>query len=810
MTLTARKILLFTLVLIVIVPNLNPASETGEKNILLITLDTTRADHLGCYNNSLKFTPNIDKLGSKGIIYENCYSNIPLTLPAHASILTGKHPFEINVRNNGWYSLGSEHKTITESLKTKGYFTFAVISSYVLASKFGLARGFDIYDDSLNVGETAVTQSSQISADKVFNKFKILLNKTGNKKFFGWVHFYDPHSPYLPPGEFRKKFEKDLYLGEVAYTDFYIGKIIKLLEKKKLLNKTIIIVAGDHGEDKGEHGEFSHGIFCYDVTLRVPLIISNGTGLKSGKRVKNRVKLTDIYQAIFELSETSDVKKSSSYLLSSAKGEKGGDRDLYFESLYAKEHMGWSPVTGIISNNYKYISLPEPELFNLNSDPEESSNLFSKKTDIARALDKKLSVFYSNIAGKSSSGKRELSKQDRDHLASLGYISSFKKSNKNIDPKTGVNYLNKLRSIRTAVSEGKLKTAERDLKKIFFSKERIDTIHAYEIFDSLYRKKNDIKNLMKFRELAVKDFPDSQAFTDLLANSYFALGRFDDAERVSRNILKKYKNNTQAILMLGKIQNIKKNFVKALSEFRKAEALEPMNFGIKRNLAFVLRNMGRKSEAVKILEKISGDSQFRSNIDNIGFLSDISLQLLNTGSAEKGLALMKELIALHPDEPQPYISYGTILSKMRRHKESLKYFSEALKRDPENSNAFNKTGISKLMIFMQDRESGLLNEAYDNFTKAISINPEIAESYSGRGTVHIFLRNTPEAIKDLENALKLDPGLLDVYFNLGIVYLRSGSRDKASDLFNKCKKRFYRNMRPAQQKRLDNLIRESN
>jgi len=810
MALITGKKTFSTIIFLILFSFLIPASVNRDRNILLITLDTTRADHIGCYNGNLKFTPNIDRLADKGVVYENCYSHIPLTLPSHASILTGKHPFVINVRNNGWYALSKEHETIAGILKRKNYFTFAVISSYVLASKFGLARDFDVYDDSLNVGEAAVTQSSQIPAENVFNKFKILLNKTGKRNFFGWVHFYDPHTPYSPPEEYRKKFEKDPYLGEIAYMDHYIGKIVDLLKQKGILNKTIIIITGDHGEDKGEHGEFSHGIFCYDVTLRVPLIIWNSPGIKPGKRVKSRVMLTDIYHAVSDLAKTNSGKDQHSILLSLAKEDKGKERDLYFESLYANEQMGWSPLTGIISHEFKYISLPEPELYNLTTDPGESVNLITDKRDIAKALDRKLGEFYSRSSGINSSGKRELSEQDRDHLASLGYISSFKRSEKTIDPKTGVNYLNKLRSIRTAVSEGKLSRAERDLKKMFFSKERIDTIHAYEIFDALYRSKKDEKNLLKYREMAVQDFPDSIAFSNLLATSYFASGRLNDAETISRNILKKYKNTTQAIIMLGKIQSLKKNFVKALSEFRKAEVIEPMNFGIKRSIARVLRQMGRKSEALNILEKITGDVLFRRNPDNIKFLSNISLQLLNTGYAEKGLALMKELISFHPDEPQPYISFGTILSKTRRHKESLEYFSKALKLDSGNSLAFSKTGISKLMIFLQERDPGLLKEAYKNFTKAISINPRNAESFSGRGTVNIFLKNTGEAIRDLENALTLDPRQIDIYFNLGIVYLRSGDREKASKLLNECKKRFYKNLRPRQQKRLDNLIRESN
>ncbi|MCK4889504.1 MAG: sulfatase-like hydrolase/transferase, partial [Candidatus Aminicenantes bacterium] len=646
-------------------------AESGKMNILLITLDTTRADHIGCYNDNLKFTPNIDKLGNEGIIYENCYSNIPVTLPAHASMLTGKHPFIMNVRNNGWYTLGNEYETITEFLKKKNFHTFAVISSYVLASKFGLSQGFDTYDDSLDVGEMNVTQSSQIPADKVFNKFKILINKAGNKKFFGWVHFYDPHTPYSPPGKYGDKFKKDPYLGEIAYMDLYIGKITRLLKDKGLLDNTIIIIAGDHAEDKGEHQEFGHGIFCYDVTLRVPLIIWNGPGLPKGKRVNSRAKLTDIYQAVKSLSGSQSGNEDHPFLLSSAKRLTNDNRDLYFESLYAKEHMGWSPLTGIISNEFKYISLPEPELYDLKNDPGETENLFSRKKNIAEMLDKKLSLFYSKKSGINTSGKRELSKSDREHLSSLGYISSFKKSSKKIDPKAGIKYLARLRDIRADVSRGKIASAEKELKKLFFSRDRIDTIHAYEVFDALYRKKGDKNNLLKFRELAVKDFPESQEFTDLLANSYFAEHRFNDAERVCEDILHRNERNTQAIIMLGKIQVKTGNFSEALFMFNKAEKIEPMNFSIKRNIALVLRMMKRNPEAIIILDKISGNKEFRNNQDNIKLLSDISMQLLNTGAGAKALSLLKELISLHPDDPSVYTSYGHILSKMRKHSEAL-------------------------------------------------------------------------------------------------------------------------------------------
>jgi len=246
-----------------------------EPNVLIITLDTTRADHIGAYGCKSAQTPNIDRLAGEGTIFRNCYALIPMTLPSHCTLFTGRYPMAHNVRNNAKYFLNNSEFTLAEALHAKKYQTYAVIAAFVLLSKFGLQQGFDIYDDILNPHELAHNFKSEIPAQEVYEKFSGWLAKNSSQNFFAWVHFYDAHDPYNPPAAFAKRFANNplgRYDGEIAYVDMYVGKIIDDLRDRGLLEKTLLLIVGDHGEAFGEHQEHGHAIFCYEENLKVPLI----------------------------------------------------------------------------------------------------------------------------------------------------------------------------------------------------------------------------------------------------------------------------------------------------------------------------------------------------------------------------------------------------------------------------------------------------------------------------------------------------------------------------------------------------------
>lgn len=806
-------ILLIVILVFLSIPNevLYPDVE-NRKNVLIITLDTTRADHLGCYNGKYLFTPNLDDLGKKGILFENCYSTVPLTLPSHSTIFTGKYPISINVRNNGRYFLEKKHKTLAELFKEKGYYTFAVISSYVLMSKFGLSQGFSFYDDSLDATNKITDYNSEISAGQVFNKFKLILDKAIGRKFFGWVHFYDPHIPYSPPGKYAEKFKNDPYLGEISYMDEYVGKIVSELKKRKLFKNTVIVIAGDHGEDKGEHKELGHGIFCYDVSLRVPLIIVNSGIIPGPRRITSRVSLIDIYPTlseVFGFKIDSDVQGTN--LIPGIKDPKlFTDQTIFFESLYGKEEMGWAPLTGVVDKEFKYISLPEPELYDLKKDPGEKNNIFNFNRKIAKKLDQELAGFYKRHSGNSVSSSRKLSDKDIKHLATLGYISSFKKSKYAIDPKVGIKYIEKLREVQSLVNSGNVNSAEKLLKRLFFSKNRIKTIHAYKMFDLIFRRKGDLKNLIKYQELALKDFPKNENIKILLAGSYFNSYRFSESEKLCNDILRKNPKNTQAIIQLGKIYLNEKKFDLSVRTFLKAASIEPKNIGIKKDLVILYLKSNNRQKAINILESIIGDDFILKNPDNVKLLVEISKLFLRAGYIRRSEKLLMDLTKYFGKSSFLFTSVGDFYFRSRKPGKAIEYFKKAIKTDEKFAPAYNGLGVLYLSQSRSGNDQNRLKEAYSMFDKAVQFNPMYANAYNGRGTANIFLGNNEKAVEDLEKALKLNPNLIDIYFNLGILYMRKSNYKRANELFNLCKKGFYKKLNVNQRARLDRLIDESN
>ncbi len=278
-------------------------SQTGTApfNLLVITLDTMRADRLGCYGDAAARTPVLDDLAAKGVLFENCYTPAPLTLPAHCSLFTGRWPIAHGVRNNSSYKLDDAETTLAEKLQAAGYDTAALIAAYVLKSKFGLAQGFDLYDDRLGFEEKAGNLDAQIPAERIYDKFKEWLERHGDRPFFIWAHFYDPHKPYAPPAAYLQACANDAYRGEVAYVDHTIGRMLADLKERRLFERTLVVVVGDHGEAFGEHGEKGHGIFCYDESMKVPLIFANTALLKKPARVAQRVSLLDVMPTVLEM-----------------------------------------------------------------------------------------------------------------------------------------------------------------------------------------------------------------------------------------------------------------------------------------------------------------------------------------------------------------------------------------------------------------------------------------------------------------------------------------------------------------------------
>ena len=341
-----------------------PAS---RPNLLLITVDTLRADRLGCYGSEAPATPNIDVLAESGALFLNAFAHNPLTLPSHANILLGTTPLHHGVHENSLAKVSDSHQTLAEFLKARGYATAAFIGAFSLDSRFGLSQGFDVYDDSYPSRTDGLAVIPERPAQKVLAAAAGWLEKAGSP-WFAWIHLWDPHAPYRAPPPFLERFREDGYAGEVAYVDAQLGKFFDFLEINHLGENTLVVFTGDHGEAFGEHGETRHGYFAYNTTLHIPLLVS-GPGIPSKKRISRNASHIDIFPSICDWLKIEPPAHLQGISLDPLlQGGGGKERPIYFESLEPHLHYGWAPVRGFLEGARKFIDSPIPEYYDLEKD----------------------------------------------------------------------------------------------------------------------------------------------------------------------------------------------------------------------------------------------------------------------------------------------------------------------------------------------------------------------------------------------------------------------------------------------------------
>lgn len=419
---TARSAILFACILALSgcggsKPAAPPAPVAAQRNLLLITLDTTRADHLGCYGDRAAGTPVLDALAARGVRFDQAICNVPLTRPSHTTILTGLLPQRHGVWSNGPYRLDPKFPTLAQRFRESGYHTAAVVASFVLSRSFGLDHGFDLYDDRLR--ETTGADPEK-PANEVAAAAAAWLDHPLQPPFFLWLHFYDPHYPYTPPAGYSG----DPYDGEIAFMDREIGVVLQALEAKGWLANTLVVAAGDHGEGLGEHGETTHGYYLYDSTMRVPLIVA-GPGVAAGQTISATVSLADLmptFLEAFQMRKDQDRFDGRSFWQGIQSG-KLEPRDVVMENRSIHYQFGWAALTGLRTGDSKWIGAPQEELYDLKNDPRETKNVAAEdasRTAALRNLSVKLRPKSDASGAASASG---LSPEEEAKLASLGYIS---------------------------------------------------------------------------------------------------------------------------------------------------------------------------------------------------------------------------------------------------------------------------------------------------------------------------------------------------------------------------------------------------
>jgi len=392
-------------------------------NVLLVTIDTLRADAIGAYGNARASTPTIDRLAAGGVRFSAAHAHTVVTLPSHANILSGSYPTRHGVHENSGFRLPPQIDTLATMLHALGYRTGAFVSAFPLDRRFGLDRGFDVYDDRYGKGRdrSAFHVAERAGTETVAAAQAWIAGSGTGTPWFAWVHLYEPHFPYAPPEPFASRFAFDPYLGEVAAADAALAPLLDPILRDGSSGRTLVVLTGDHGEARGEHGETTHGLFAYEGTLHVPLIVF-APQILAPRVVADPVRHVDILPTVLDaLGATPPSTVDGRSLLDEANGGRAAAVPTYFESLSASLNRGWAPLYGVVRGSMKYIDLPIPELYDLTADAGEARNLAPARPGDVGELQHILQTLR---AGERATARVSETAETRERLRSLGYASA--------------------------------------------------------------------------------------------------------------------------------------------------------------------------------------------------------------------------------------------------------------------------------------------------------------------------------------------------------------------------------------------------
>jgi arylsulfatase A-like enzyme len=533
-----------------------------KPNVLLISIDTLRADRLGCYGYS-KRTPAIDSLATKSALFENAISQVPLTLPSHCTIFTGLYPDQHGVRNNENFKLDSRHVTLAELFQKNGYSTGAVIGSFSLNSSFGPNQGFQFYEDKIGSGhDPEKNRHVERRGDAVWKLGKKWLEEQKGP-WFCFLHFFDPHFGYNPPAPHPQDYD-----GEVAYIDTVIGQIVQFLQQPRY-STTIIVLLSDHGEALGEHGEDNHGVFLYDSTVKVPLMIS-APGI-APRRIKQQVRLVDVAPTIADLASIVKPKFSGVSLMPHLNGT-GKELPAYSESYYTNLLMGWAPLHSVRFNQRKWIDAPKAEFYDLTKDPKELKNLYTSSSIVPPTFRSELEKRRST----KPSAPQNIDAETREKLASLGYVtgSTGSANVSGLDPKDGIGVWTTIESaVRHAqLSQwGESETLLRDVLK-----KQPDNVIAKKFLANVLRKEGKNNEAIPYLEDAMKSELHTEETLVDLAETYFDIRKYKESLDLLQPLLRKSSTNARVLTLGSWLFAHFKMDHEALEAYDQLSALRPL------------------------------------------------------------------------------------------------------------------------------------------------------------------------------------------------------------------------------------------
>jgi len=608
-----------------------------KPDIILVTIDTLRADALGFAGNTQVKTPFLDRMAAEGIVFANAHAHNVVTLPSHTNILTGLYPYQHGVRENAGFKLDPKHETVATMLHRAGYVTGAFVGAFPLDARYGLNQGFDVYDDNYGKGAASLdfVMQERPAAAVLDPAVRWWQDNEGRKRFL-WVHLYDPHAPYTPPAPFNTG---DAYLGEVSAVDDALGRA---LDPILSANRTILlVVTADHGEARGDHGELTHGLFAYEATLKVPLVVREPGVTKH--RVENAfVQHVDIVPTILE---RAGIAKPASLPGTSLLGPLGA-RDTYFESLSAAINRGWAPLTGIIHGDAKYIDLPVAELYDLPRDPGETKNLRAERRREVEAARK--------LLPKVGALSRSVSAEEAAQLRSLGYLGGSGSAKTTFtaadDPKNLVGLDNKMH----------------------------DVIAAYE--------QRDLARAAKLAKEVVAARPDMAAGRELLAFVLQQQERVGDAIANLREAMKSGQETEGIRVQLGLLLTESGKLDEAV------QMLAPLANGTNPDAlnayGIALADQGKLDEAAALFQRVlQVDANNAPALQNLGI---VALRRDDVGAAQANLA---RALALNPRLPLALNTMGVVYARQNDFAHAVEMWNRAVEVDPRQYDALFNVGL---------------------------------------------------------------------------------------------------------------------
>lgn len=537
-------------------------------NIVFVTLDTVRADHLHCYGNAKIKTPTIDALAGRGVLFERAVAQAPLTLPSHASMFTGTNPNVHHVRDTGGFVLQPSSVTMATILRERGWNTAAFVGAIVFKRAFGFNQGFSEYDDRMPGGPNG--EGMMRNAGVTVDHAMAWLNaqpEQADKPFFVWLHFYDAHQPYVPPpGEFQRQYPGDTYDAEIAYMDQQLGWFVNAVQKRSPAQNTLFVVLSDHGESLGDHGEYEHGVFLYDSTVRIAWVMA-GPGIPAGVRVSQQARTIDLLPTVLDLlgGHASSVVQGAS-LVPTFTGKPAATEYSYEETMYPKFIMNWASLRGIHTAEWMYVRAPKPELYDLKNDPNELHNVIGENPKEYRELDEQLKALIGNN-GTENVVSQQMDEQTTKKLRSLGYLGGSSQESASLDS-TGAD-----------------------------PKDQVEILKLlHQAKDTPAGAMSSSRRVELYREALAKD-PSNPALYYALGDEYQSTGQNEANLQLCLDALKHGVTGPMILSRLGQLYLSQRNAQQAIAYYEPAVKMDPTDVGTIDGLASAYSANGQLAEA---------------------------------------------------------------------------------------------------------------------------------------------------------------------------------------------------------------------